>query len=97
MRSLIFAVPSKDIDQLFAEGNSRSLNDYRKRLDAILLISEKHAHVFDQNLGEVRKLALDQADFNAQGACSVSFKNQIIMIGGAQNGSRVALFKGKCF
>ena len=91
------AVPFEDIDQLFAEGNSRSLNDYRQRLDAILMISQKHAHVFDQNLGEIQKLTLNQANFNALGACSVNFKNQIIMIGGAQNGSRVALFKCKCF
>ena len=60
-----------DIDEIFAEGNSRSLHDFKASLDSILMISQKHAHIFNQQSGQLQALNFDQAEFNPLGACSV--------------------------
>ena len=57
------------------------------------MITKSNSMIFEPISDELIELDLNSNDYNPHGACAVYFKNQIVMIGGSQNGARVAIVK----
>ena len=57
------------------------------------MITKSNSMIFEPVSDELIELDLNSNDYNPHGACAVYFKNQIVMIGGSQNGARVAIVK----
>ena len=62
-------------------------------LVGVLMITKSNSMIFEPISDELIELDLNSNDYNPHGACAVYFKNQIVMIGGSQNGARVAIVK----